>query len=245
MGTFDWIAILFSFTTVAFAITGELLDIELCEIAVARAPGEAKAGVRFALKFLNAARRWVFLPCLTACIPSLVWMLGGDALSVCFNTVAILFLVRKTLIPRERIEAVPRPYTVACQCQCTYVSQVEIDTVCYAGLPRRMRERMAEAGRLMLTEAQATTMARTKAVHVCAFVLIMMYLITWRGEPPGGPVVGFFVSSVPFIIGGCFEGCQQDTPASTLRDVVKAFAAGVIGFLVWFLVAYLSLAYGW
>ena len=75
-------------------------------------------------------------------------------------------------------ESKPCPHTVACQCTYVNVSQVEIDTVCYAGLPRRMRERMAEAGRLMLTEAQATTMARTKAVHVCAFVLIMMYLIT-------------------------------------------------------------------
>ena len=100
---------------------------------------------------------------------------------------------------------------------------------------------MAEAGRLMLTEAQAATMARTKAVHVCAFVLIMMYLITWRGETPGHPALGLFVPSVPFIIGECFEGCQQGTPASALRDAAKAFAAGVIGFLVWLLVAYRSL----
>jgi hypothetical protein len=210
MGIFDWMALCFSFTTVAFAISGELQDIELCEIAVARARGGVKGGVRFALKFLNITRRWVFLPCLSACIPALVWIFGGDALSVCFNTVAILFLV-------------------------------EIDTVCYAGLPRRVRERMAEAGRLMLTEGQATSMARSKAVHVCAFVLIMIVIVTWRGEAPVHALMPLLTPSVPFIIGGCFEGCQQATPASALRDAAKSFAAGMIGFVVWFGVAYRSL----
>ena len=71
MGTLDWVALMFAFTTVAFVITGELQDIELCEIAVARARGGAKGGVRFALKFLNAVRRWVFLPCMSTCIPYL------------------------------------------------------------------------------------------------------------------------------------------------------------------------------
>ena len=37
-------------------------------------------------------RRWVFLPVLVLTMPFLVLVKGGDALSVCFNTVAILFL---------------------------------------------------------------------------------------------------------------------------------------------------------
>ena len=137
-------------------------------------------------------------------------MLGGDALSVCFNTVAILFLV-------------------------------EIDTVCYAGLPRRVRERMAEAGRLMLTEDQAASMARSKAVHVCVFVPFMMLVVTWRGTPPVTPILGLFGGSIPFIVGGCFEGCHRATPASALCNGAKVFAAGLIGFVVWFGVAYRSL----
>ena len=211
MGTLDWVALMFAFTTVAFVITGELQDIELCEIAVARARGGAKGGVRFALKFLNAARRWVFLPCMSTCIPFLVWVLGGDALSVCFNTVAILFLV-------------------------------EIDTVCYAGLPRRVRERMAEAGRLMLTEDQAASMARSKAVHVCVFVPFMMLVVTWRGTPPVTLLLPLLAGSIPFIVGGCFEGCHRATPASALRNGVKTLAAGLIGFMVWFGVAFGSLS---
>ena len=134
-------------------------------------------------------------------------MLGGDALSVCFNTVAILFLV-------------------------------EIDTVCYAGLPRRVRVRMAEAGRLVLTEDQAASMARSKAVHVCVFVPFMMLLVAWRGV--GGLLI-VLGGSIPFIVGGCFEGCHRATPASALRNAAKTFAAGLIGFVVWFGVVYISL----
>jgi hypothetical protein len=139
-------------------------------------------------------------------------MLGGDALSVCFNTVAILFLV-------------------------------EIDTVCYAGLPRRVRERVAEAGRLMLTEDQVASMARSKAVHVCIFVPFMMLVVTWRGVSPGHPIlVAVLAGSIPFIVGGCFEGCHRATPASALRNGVKTLAAGLIGFMVWFGVAFGSLS---
>jgi hypothetical protein len=41
-------------------------------------------------------RRWLFLPALVAAVPALVLAKGGDALSVCFNTIAILFLTEVT-----------------------------------------------------------------------------------------------------------------------------------------------------
>ena len=37
-------------------------------------------------------RRWVFLPSLVCTVPLLVMVEGGDALQICLNTVAILFL---------------------------------------------------------------------------------------------------------------------------------------------------------
>jgi hypothetical protein len=43
-------------------------------------------------------RRWVFLPILVATVPMLVLLKGGDALSVCFNTIAILFLTEVTSV---------------------------------------------------------------------------------------------------------------------------------------------------
>ena len=51
-------------------------------------------------------RRWVFLPVLVAAVPWLVLFKGGDALSVCFNTIAILFLTEVTtpmLKPRKAL----------------------------------------------------------------------------------------------------------------------------------------------
>ena len=39
-----------------------------------------------------ASSRWVFLPSLVCTVPLLVMVEGGDALQICLNTVAILFL---------------------------------------------------------------------------------------------------------------------------------------------------------
>ena len=38
----------------------------------------------------------MFLPALVVAVPMLVLFKGGDALSVCFNTIAILFLTEVT-----------------------------------------------------------------------------------------------------------------------------------------------------
>ena len=40
----------------------------------------------------HMCRRWVFLPSLVCTVPLLVMVEGGDALQICLNTVAILFL---------------------------------------------------------------------------------------------------------------------------------------------------------
>jgi hypothetical protein len=44
-------ALLFSTTVVAFAIVGELTDIELCPISLNNAAGQAKVGARLAVAF--------------------------------------------------------------------------------------------------------------------------------------------------------------------------------------------------
>ena len=63
-------------------------------------------GSRLALTLLGGVRRWVFLPMLVTAVPVLVLIKGGDALSVCFNTIAILFLTEVTtpmLKPRKAL----------------------------------------------------------------------------------------------------------------------------------------------
>lgn len=92
MGPFDWGALLFASTIVALAVVGELKDIELCRIAIARAGEKLSPRLRLAFNLLGGLRRWVFLPSLVMSIPLLVMVKGGDALSISFNSVAVLFL---------------------------------------------------------------------------------------------------------------------------------------------------------
>jgi hypothetical protein len=68
----------------------------MCGIAIAHAEDRLSHGSRLALTLLGGVRRWVILPALVQAVPTLVLIKGGDALSVCFNTVAILFLTEVT-----------------------------------------------------------------------------------------------------------------------------------------------------
>ena len=70
-------------------------DIALCAIAISHAGDRLSRGFRLALTMLGGVR-WVFLPTLVGPVPILVLAEGGDALSVCFNTIAIIFLTEVT-----------------------------------------------------------------------------------------------------------------------------------------------------
>ena len=81
----------------ALKIVAELKDIELCSIAIDHAGEQLTSSWRRGLLFLGGTRRWVFLPAIVMTIPFLVMLKGGDALSVCFNTVSV-----KQYIARQR-----------------------------------------------------------------------------------------------------------------------------------------------
>jgi hypothetical protein len=68
----------------------------LCAISIEHAADRLSRGFQIALALLGGVRRWVFLPTLVAAVPILVRAKGGDALSICFNTIAILFLTEVT-----------------------------------------------------------------------------------------------------------------------------------------------------
>ena len=69
-----------------------LKDIKLVTAAMNQAGDRLGKGWRIALKFLNGVRRYVFLPSVLMNVSNLVLHKGGDSLSVCLNTIAILFL---------------------------------------------------------------------------------------------------------------------------------------------------------
>ena len=92
MGTFDSLTLLLASAVTATAMVGEFRDIELCLVALDRADPPLPVGWRLALRGLAIVRRYTFLPLLTCAVPTVVVFQGGDALSICFNTVAVLFL---------------------------------------------------------------------------------------------------------------------------------------------------------
>jgi hypothetical protein len=71
-------------------------DIALCTIAIGHAGDRLSRGSWLSLTLLGGVRRWLFLPALVVAVPAMVMVKGGDALSVCFNTIAILFLTEVT-----------------------------------------------------------------------------------------------------------------------------------------------------
>ena len=198
MGAFDWVALIFAVFVVALAVVGELKDIELCSMAVAHAGDKLSKGWRLALGFLLGMRRWVFLPALVVSVPFLVLYKGGDALSVCLNTVAILFL-----------------------CD---IDNIFFDLV----LGERVRARVEDAGRVELEDAEASALARTKAVHVALIVLSVCSLML-VGEP------GAFLPLLAFLLGGVAEalvlGASAAETAKRVGKVLGAWLLACFGFI--------------
>ena len=127
-------------------------DIELCATAIRHAGDRIAPAYRFALSLLGGMRRWTFLPTLTLAAPFLVLLKGGDALSVCFNTVAVLFL-----------------------CEIDNLLYAIL-------LPERERARVEVEGRVELGEAEAAALMRSKAVHVAVLVVAVPCAVVLGGS---------------------------------------------------------------
>eukprot|EP01045_Picozoa_sp_COSAG04_P004037 COSAG04_NODE_171_length_21611_cov_4.302808_11_plen_483_part_00 len=206
MNPFDHVAFVFAAFTVAFTVIGELKDIELCSIAVAHAGDKLSKGWRIALGFLLWIRRWVFLPALVMNVPQLVLLKGGDALSVCLNTVAILFLC-------------------------------DIDNIAFTlVLGERVRARMENEGRVELGDAEASALARTKAVHVLLLVVAVLGVV-WSGDQQQAVFLTFFA----FLLGGMAEefvpGASAAETAMRVAKVLGVCLLGSVGWIVLVVVA--------
>ena len=127
-------------------------DIELCAMAIHHADDRITPAWRFALLLLGDIRRWIFLPVLVTVAPVLVIYKGGDALSVCFNTVAVLFLC----------EIDNMVYAIL--------------------LPERERARVEQEGRVELGEVEAAALMRSKAVHLLLLVVVVPCTVVGSGS---------------------------------------------------------------
>eukprot|EP01043_Picozoa_sp_COSAG02_P065535 COSAG02_NODE_9923_length_2074_cov_1.293165_4_plen_141_part_00 len=131
---------MFASCVVSFQVIGELKDIQLCMLSMRHATSDTMTRAwQLGFGALNLIRRWMFLTLLVITVPLLVLYKKGDALSVCFNTIAILFM--------------------------TEIDNVFYFFV----LPERVRARVEAAGRVELTDSEAAAMVRTKVAHGILF----------------------------------------------------------------------------
>jgi hypothetical protein len=135
MGILDWTAFVFAAYIVGLNIIGELKDMLLCEIAIERL-GDKLGPWRHPIVIGIFLRRTLFLPFMLGTVGTVVVIRGGDSLSVCFNTVAILFMA----------EADNMAY--------------------HLGLSEPQKARMETDGRVALTTKDSQRLQGTKMVYL-------------------------------------------------------------------------------
>jgi hypothetical protein len=85
----DWIVLAFCSTLVALTMCNELRDMKLAQIAMAKIQlnSDVRSAWRFPLDGLNTLRQYTMLPTVVFSVTAIILHMGGDAISVCFNTV--------------------------------------------------------------------------------------------------------------------------------------------------------------
>eukprot|EP01052_Picozoa_sp_SAG31_P031188 SAG31_NODE_3279_length_4470_cov_48.789293_4_plen_147_part_00 len=140
---------------------------------------------------------------------------GGDALNVCFNTVAVLFLC-------------------------------EIDNLAYAVfLPERLHARVETDGRVELGEAEALSLARSKAVHMMVLVAMVPcgVALAGVGDSSGSSMgVGLFLPLVALWLAGVAKAVLGAASASeACKEVGKVTGSWLLGLVGNLLLGMISL----
>ena len=176
-------------------------DIELCAMAIRHAGDRIAPTYRFALSLLGGMRRWTFLPTLTLAAPWLVLYKGGDALSVCFNTVAVLFL-----------------------CEIDNLLYAIL-------LPERERARVEVEGRVELGEAEAAALMRTKVVHVAVLVAAVPCTVVGGGGGDLGSFdLAYLLPLLAFGLAGATEAVLGSAGAGeACKEVGKVTGRCLLG----------------
>ena len=161
----DRCAVLVAAAIIAFNVGYEIRDIKLCEFILYQHQG-LKNQWYWLFTFLNSLRQYVFVPAVVATVPALVEFEGGDAKSVCFNTLAVLFLL-----------------------------VMDNEAYAYA-LPERTRSYVEENGRAAIFDGEARMLEVTKALHmglmglVIALVTIPVTSTMWVWRDDDGTFQG-------------------------------------------------------
>ena len=188
-------------------------DIELCAVAIRHACDSIPHAWRFAFALLGGLRRWMFLPALCSTVPVLVVHQGGDALSVCFNTVAVLFL-----------------------CEIDNLAYA-------IGLGEKLRARVEVDGRVELGEVEADALALSKIVHVCVLGVVVPcgVFASVRGGALANAVVLFFLPFFAFWLAGVVEVVAGVAGvAEACKEVGRVTGQCLLGYVVYVALWYTS-----
>ena len=207
MGFADDLALAFAAMVTGLATVGEMKDIELCMIATTKAGDRLASTWRCGLHVVSFLRRRVFILNVlnSACI--LVLFHGSDALSVCMNTVAILFI----------FEVDNAMFTV--------------------GTAERVRTRVETVGRVEIQEAEARKLARTKWIYtgmVTIAVLAGVQLAVPMSKLTDNPVFAgvHLVNSFVLALASVIDELSDPDRNGVLRRVGYAIGLSVLGSVV-------------
>jgi hypothetical protein len=196
---------------VVFALTvgSELKDIKLCHAAIGQAADRITRSWQLVLLLILGFRRWVFLPGMVATAPTLVLLRGGDGLSICANTVAVIFL---------------------CQINSASYSILLSDTIL---------QEVEQGGQVVLDEGQAQALQRSKAAHVVMLALFVPLAVwlgasgdasgLWLG--PVLPFVAFLCAGFTDVVGR--EGGAKEAAKGGVQ-VAWMWAFGLVAWAVLF-----------
>ena len=185
-----------------------------CATTSQRAGDQLHPALRLSLLVMQAMRRWIFLTLLTVAVPLLVVYRGSDALAICFNTVAILFM--------------------------TEIDNV----CYAMGLGERARARVEQVGRVELSETELANLVRSKAVHIGLIVLSCLAAVKLAGSSHdarrggGNPlnllILGLALPFLSYWIGAAVEvlsegGCSS--PKDAVLGLVRVTGERLLSFV--------------
>eukprot|EP01052_Picozoa_sp_SAG31_P029800 SAG31_NODE_2997_length_4803_cov_4.274872_1_plen_524_part_00 len=149
----DWLALLLCSFVVGLTVVGEIKDTALCAMSAERNIEELSKFWQVALWSLETLRSQFFLQPLMGAIPVVVLTEGGSAMSICFNTIAILFITEVDNMCVASHESVVATAHLDCLRRSYHI-----------GLGERAKERVDTHGHVVLTNEEALMLARTKGL---------------------------------------------------------------------------------
>lgn len=94
----DWAATAVATVVVLLSVLKELRDTQLLELTWQEKGSGLGVGWNVAIWILSSLRHFAFLPAIVCTVPTLIIVTGGNALRVCMDTVALLFVLELDIL---------------------------------------------------------------------------------------------------------------------------------------------------